>query len=496
MEDEKGGGPSATTGTDSVAWGEILTKEHLPRLLVLCLAVWLHASNSMLAATTLPAAVVEIGGLEFISWAFSLYLMGSILAATVISASVANYGLRLTMVAAALVYTLGCLICAAAPAMPVLLGGRTLQGLGGGALVALVYIAQDRFFPSRLVPRIVACLSVVWMASAVSGPLIGGSFATAGHWRLAFWSFAFQGLVLVAVVRPLLAGARPGTVAQRRKVPVVRLSLVAGAILAISFAGNMNSLVSAAALILFGCACLWLFAIRDAGASDMTRLLPFHATDLGHPVGCGIAMSFVLCLGMMSFVVYGPVLLIHLHGLTPLEAGLVILTEFLGWTAGAVFLSGAASAHERSLIRAGSAILLCGIAAQSWLMPHGPLWLIIAAAFVGTAGFGMMWGHIIKLVVMNSSAGERDRAGSLLPITTQTGFALGAALSGVIAHAVGFELMSEVAEFRVAAFWLFAGFVPPALLGNVIAWRFSGLIHKRDSSVKRESASDCSGSPQ
>ena len=484
------GKPSATTEQDSVAWREILTRKHLPGLLVLCLALWLHASNSMLAATTLPTAVAEIGGLEFISWAFALYLMGSILAATMVSASVANYGLRLTMVGAALIYTLGCLTCATAPSMAVMLGGRTLLGLGGGALVALVYIAQDRFFPSRLVPRIVACLSVVWVTSALSGPLIGGSFATAGVWRLAFWTFALQGLLLVAVVRPLLARVGSESVVQRRRIPVVRLSLVAGAILAVSSAGNANSVVWASALILLGCACLWLFAYRDSGACERTRLLPFHATDLDHPVGCGIAMSFVLCLCMMSYLVYGPVLLIRLHGLTPLESGLVIFAESLGWTAGAVFLSGVAPAHARILVRTGSAMLLLGIAAQAWLMAHGPLWLIIAAAFFGTAGFGMMWGHIIKLVVMNSSAEERDRAGSLLPCATQTGFALGAALSGVFAHALGFEDMVEAEEFRVAAFWLFAGFVPPALLGNAIAWKFCSLIPNGDSIGERESGVD------
>ena len=99
--------------------------------------------------------------------------------------------------------------------MPVLLAGRTVQGLGGGALVALVYIAQDRFFPNRLVPRIIACLSVVWMASALCGPLVGGAFATAGLWRYAFWSFAVQGLLLAAVVRPLLARAGAGAARQR-----------------------------------------------------------------------------------------------------------------------------------------------------------------------------------------------------------------------------------------------------------------------------------------
>ena len=166
--------PVEPASRQRVGWREILTREYLPQLLTLCLAIWLHAANSMLTATTMPDAVRDIGGLRLISWAFALYLMGSIVAATAISVCVASYGLRRTMMASTLVYTLGCAICAAAPAMPVLLAGRTVQGLGGGALVALVYIAQDRFFPNRLVPRIIACLSVVWTASALCGPLSAG----------------------------------------------------------------------------------------------------------------------------------------------------------------------------------------------------------------------------------------------------------------------------------------------------------------------------------
>ena len=273
-------------------WREVVTREHLPRLLVLCLAIWLHAANTMLAATTMPEAVGDIGGPRLISWAFALYLMGSIVAATAVSAYVAGHGLRRTMMVSTLIYTLGCIICAAAPAMPVLLAGRTVQGLGGGALVALVFIAQDRFFPNRLVPRIVACLSLVWTASALSGPLIGGAFATAGLWRFAFWSFALQGLVLGAALHPLFARAGSDSVLQVRRIPVARLVFVAGAILAISLAGAAGSIAASALLLLAGCTCLWLFVARDSAASGRSRLLPGRATDLSHPVGSGIAMTF------------------------------------------------------------------------------------------------------------------------------------------------------------------------------------------------------------
>ena len=466
----------ASPEPQTVGWREVMTREHLPRLLVMCLAIWLHAANTMLAATTLPEAVGEIGGLRLVSWAFALYLMGSIVAATAVSAHVARHGLRRTMLIATLVYTLGCVICASAPVMPVLLAGRTVQGLGGGALVALVYIAQDRFFPNRLVPRIIACLSVVWMMSALCGPLIGGAFATAGLWRAAFWSFALQGLILAAVVHALLARTERGSAPGARKVPAVRLVLVAGAILAISFAGAVHSAAAATALLAAGCLCLWRFAARDSAAAGRSRLLPGHATDLRHPVGCGLAMTFLLCLCMMSLVVYGPILLIRLYHLTPLEAGFIIVTESIGWTAGAFFLSGQAPAREGRLIRLGSALLLAGTAAQAWFVPQGPLWLVVVSAFLGNAGFGMIWGYVIKRVVANANREDRDRAGSMLPSVQQTAFALGAALTGIIANALAFDQMTRAEEFRMAAFWLFAGFVPPALLGNLIAWRFATLI--------------------
>ena len=480
MDEHATGGPAPEHREERpVRWREVLARQHLPRLLVLCFAIWLHAANTLLAATTMPAAVGEIGGLRFISWAFALYLMGSIVAATAVSASVATHGLRRTMLGSALVYTLGCAICAAAPAMPVLLAGRAVQGLGGGALVALVYIAGDRFFPRRLVPRIVACLSVVWMASAISGPFIGGALASIGLWRVAFWSFAAQGLALAAAVHPLLALTRSAVTLKARPIPFVRLALVAFAILAISSAGAVDSAVAAGALLVSGCAGLALFIARDSSAAAArSRLLPRHATRLAHPVGSGIAMTFMLCLCTMSFVVYGPILLIRLYGLTPFEAGLVLLTETFGWTAGAFFLSGLPPAREARLIRAGSAMVLAGIAAQAWFLPHGPLALVVASAFLANSGFGMIWGYVIKLVIAYADEDDRERTGSLLPTAQQTAYALGAALTGLIASGIGFEEMSHPDAYRSAAVWLFAGFVPPALLGTALAWRFARLLTK------------------
>ena len=135
---------SATPDRDA-SWRELLSRQYLPKLITMALALWLHASNSMLTATTMPSAVEEIGGLHLISWTFALYLAGSISAGASISLVVAKLGLKTTMIRTALVFALGCVVVATAPMMPVLLLGRVLQGLGGGGLIALVFVSQDRY---------------------------------------------------------------------------------------------------------------------------------------------------------------------------------------------------------------------------------------------------------------------------------------------------------------------------------------------------------------
>ena len=76
-------------------------------------------------------------------------------------------------------------------------------------------------------------------------------------------------------------------------------------------------------------------------------------------------------------------------------------------------------------------------------------------------GYGMMWGFIIKRIIGAASVTEKDRASSLVPMTQQTGFALGAAFSGLDSQWLWTRRVPcALEEMQVVAFWLFAGFVP------------------------------------
>ncbi|QBF30398.1 hypothetical protein CFI11_04100 [Thalassococcus sp. S3] len=132
-----------------VSWREFFQSSHVGALALVCLAVWLHAADSLIVATMLPSIVAEIGGVSLVGWSVSLYEIGSILAGTTSALLTIRYGLRRPMSLAAALFGTGCLLSAVGPTMPVVLTGRLLQGLGGGGLVAMGFVAVSVLFPRR-----------------------------------------------------------------------------------------------------------------------------------------------------------------------------------------------------------------------------------------------------------------------------------------------------------------------------------------------------------
>src|ERR1700682_1404899 len=64
--------------------------------------------------------------------------------------------------------------------------GTLRARIGGGLLSALAYVLVRNAFPEALWPRVFGLLAGVWSVTVLIGPLIGGVFASYGHWRSAF----------------------------------------------------------------------------------------------------------------------------------------------------------------------------------------------------------------------------------------------------------------------------------------------------------------------
>lgn len=461
---------SEAPGADHVGWREILSRRHGASLAIVGLGVWLHAADGLLVATMLPAIVDQIGGIHLMPWTIALYEMGSITAGAASGLLARRHGLRRPMAAAALLFASGCLVSALAPSMWVLLLGRVMQGLGGGGLVALSFVAVGWLFPPRLMARVMAIVSTVWGVSAFMGPLIGGLFVEHATWRLGFLAFTLQAVLLAGW---LWTRAEPeGGVredARGRRFPAIRLLWLSLGVIAIAYAGITIGPLHTPAFVLAGIACLVLFLRLDARAGA-GRLLPRSPIGLATPVGAALTMILAFAAATIAIGVYVPFLLTHLHGVSPLVAGYVIALESIAWSIAAATFSGSHERHDGRLIGRGLLLVTASILGLAWSVAFGPIWLVAASAALQGLGFGMAWTFILRRAVAVAAVGEKALVAAAIPTTQRLGYALGAAYVGIVANAAGLD--GGPAALARTAVLVFLACLPLAAIGLVAAARF------------------------
>ncbi|MEM6461338.1 MAG: MFS transporter [Pseudomonadota bacterium] len=449
-----------------VSWREILTSAYLPSLVLVCLAVWLHAADGLIVATMLPSIVAQIGGGELVGWSVSVYEIGSIVAGAASALLTVRFGLRTPMTMAAILFGCGCVISAVSANMPTVLFGRALQGLGGGALVAMSYVAVGVFFPRRYIARAMAAVSTFWGASAFLGPLIGGFFVEFATWR---WGFAFFGLQAFALAVWIgLKGGNSDVQAERSLpgLPIGRLLLLCLSVLLIAYGGVDVALGTTTIFVSCGIFCMIAFLLLD-GRAGPTRLMPLSPFDIRYPTGAALVMILCISIAAIAITAFGPILVVAIHGASALTAGYIVACSSIGWTVTALAVSGAPERHDRSLIALGIIVVALSVVGFVYAVPNGPIWLIALFAAMEGGGFGIAWTFILRRATALADANEIERIAGAIPTIHRLGYALGAAYIGIVANAMGFLSMDTPAEAAQVAHWVFVACLPFAILSLI-----------------------------
>ncbi len=446
-----------------VSWKEFLSSANAPSIALVCLAVWLHAADALIVATMLPSIVADIGGAGLVGWSFSLYEIASVVAGAASALLTMRFGLRLPMSLAAALFGLGCLLSAAAPTMPVMLFGRIFQGLGGGGLVAISFVAMGVIFPRRYAARAMAAVSTFWGVSAFLGPLIGGFFVEFSTWRWGFGFFAFQAFGLAAwiAMRPDQAARQSSQIAG---FPFRRLGLLCVAVFLVSYGGVEIALIQTSICVVLGLTCLLFFLWLDnqAGSDRLLPNLPFNITK---PVGSAFAMILSLSIATIAITAFGPLLITAIHDASALTTGYIIACSSIGWSVASVLVSGSPERLDRLMIAIGMGLVAASVVGFVFAVPSGPIWWIAIFALIEGAGFGTAWTFILRRTTALADPSEVQRVSGAIPTVHRLGYALGAAYIGIVANASGFATMQTPSEAAEVARWIFLACVPFAVLG-------------------------------
>lgn len=469
--------PSPRPEPSPAGWGALLRGRNGVLAVALTGGVALHAINVHIVTTVLPSVVREIGGLDWYAWNTTLFVVASIIGAALSVRALAALGPRGACLLALGLFALGSAGCAAAGSMPAMLAGRSVQGLGGGALAALSYALIRVVFAAPLWPRAVGLVSGMWGVATLCGPALGGLFAEAGQWRMAFWTLLPVALLQALLVLTRLPAGRTAAQADGPApgIPVLQILLLAASVLLVAGGGLAGSLALQAAAVGLG---LGLGAAALAWDDRApVRLLPRGATRPGSPLGAIYASVALLLFGTTTEI-FVPYFLQVLQGQTPLAAGYLTAALAAGWSGGSMLSAGRGPAMAARLLRGGPLLAMLSLLALALLAGFGIGWpvrlqaTLWGLALLGAgAGVGLCWPHLLTRLLLLAPPGEGDTASAAITTVQLYGMAIGAALAGLVANAAGLSVPGGVAGVQQAAVWLFASFALAPGLAAILAAR-------------------------
>lgn len=465
-----------------VGWATLLKPTWLPALAVLVGGVLLHSMNVLMLATVLPSIVEDVGGASLMSLPTTSFLASSIVAATCTGFVTAVVGARRAFSAGALIFGLGALVCALAASMGQIIVGRFVQGFGGGLLAAMAYVLVRNTFPEQAWARVIALLSGAWSMSILLGPLLGGAFANYGDWRGAFYAVG----ILACLLAVLALRALPRTLrgqGERPPLPVARVALICAAITAMSVAAATAAASLKATLFVVAVAALVLMLWIDRSAKG--PLLPRDAFSPRSVTGIGLWLALLLSIAYSPLQIYIATFLQVLHGLEPLTAGYMVAGASLGWTAASIVVAGAKRGWVDRLLVVGPLAMALALFGLATLMSLRPFALVFPAIVLLGAGIGCCWAFTAQRVMSGAQKGDEIVAASSVATVQQTGFALGAALAGLVANSAGLSAGLGAAGVAEASFWVPASFVLPALAAAYAGLRLANRTPHDDTAIPR-----------
>ena len=411
--------------------------DHRTLTVGILLGVTLVAFESLAVVTVAPRLAAELGGTHLYGWIFSGLLLTSLFGTVLGGQAADRRGPGIVILLGLTIFGVGLIVGAAAPNMPVLILGRLLQGLGGGALVTALFAVVNLAYSDRLRPALFAAMSSAWVVPGLVGPLLAGLVAEAVGWRAVFWGL----LPLLVVVAALTVPAfrrfpKPNTPKQPSRLPqAFGLSLGTGLFLAgLTLATGWGALLA----VVGGPLALWsLRRLVPAGTLRAHRGLPAVVASRG--------LFYAAFAGVEAFLAF---MLTRVHGYSEAVTGVAIATGALSWALGSFLQSrlekrGESGRIDRTLdrtsrrarrVRLGTLLISAGLSVQLLALFAPRYSLPISVLGWATAGLGIGLAHATTSVLAFSYApqGEGGAVSAALQLADQFSSALSTGVGGAL----------------------------------------------------------------
>jgi EmrB/QacA subfamily drug resistance transporter len=400
----------------------------------LFLALWLAALDQTVVSTALPTMVADLGGLSYLSWVVTAYLLTSTVAGPRYGKFGDLYGRKIVLQVAIAVFLVGSALCGIAQNMMQLIVFRAIEGIGGGGLIVITISVIGDLIPPRERGRYQGFFGAVFGTATIVGPLVGGFLVDQLSWRWIFYINLPTGILAMAVIAAVL----PSRSTRRRH--------------AIDYAGALLLTAALSAVILFtglgGTTFPWSSPVMlGLLAASVAGTVAFIAVELRSPepilpmslfgnrnfaVASGVGL--IVGLSLFGAVTFLPIYLQVVKGVSPLTSGVLLMPMMLGMLATSVISGRIISRFGRYKLFPilGTGTMTFGLGALSLLTIESNDWQTAIDALWLGLGMGMVMQVLIIAVQNSVDYKHLGVATSGTMLFRSLGGALGVALFGAI----------------------------------------------------------------
>ncbi len=369
----------------------------------LMMGMALAALDQTIVATALPTIAGDLHGLNHLSWVVTAYLLATCISTPLWGKLGDLYGRKSLFQLAIIIFLVGSMLSGLSHSMSELITFRAMQGIGAGGLMVGAQAIMGDVVPARQRGRYMGYFGVVFGVTQVAGPLLGGLFTEHLSWRWIFYINVPLGIAALFVVAAVL------------HIPVKRvphkidwsgtafLSVgVTCIILLTTWAGSEYAWGSPTiiGLGLVSLVTLSIFCWIETRASEpIIPLWLFKNRTFTATSGVGFIIGF----SMFAAIIYLPLYLQIVDGVSPTVSGLELL-PMIGGMLLTFILSGrlvTRTGRYKVFPIMGTAVLAVGLGLLTQLGPHTAYGEVAVFMFVTGLGIGLVM-QVLVVAVQNA----------------------------------------------------------------------------------------------
>jgi EmrB/QacA subfamily drug resistance transporter len=394
----------------------------------------LFALDQGIVGTALPRIVSELGGLNQLSWVVTAYLLTSTASVPLWGKISDLYGRRLIFQVAIGIFLLGSALSGLSQNMGELIAFRALQGAGGGGLFAIAFSIIGDVIPPRERGRYQGYFGAVFGVSSVAGPLLGGWLTDGPGWRWIFYINLPVGLAALVITSMAL---RMPVVRREHRIDYLGAATIAAAVscllLYLDWRGNEFGWTEPGALALLAGSVVLAAAFTRIEQRAAEPIIPMRL--FRNPVfSVGNAYGFLSGVALFGGIIFLPIYLQAVKGMSPTASGLALLPAIIGIFSTSVTSGQLISRTGRYRIYPiiGAAVLVVSLLLLSRLRVDTPLWQVALFEYLFGAGLGLSMQTILTAVQNAVAFRDLGTATSSVTFFRQMGGAVGAAVFGAV----------------------------------------------------------------